>query len=92
MYSEKKLILLKSDDQVRNLRWGIKYLCLGYKLRNSIHVDWLGRNGLILELEGMYDLDLFEIEQIIGEHNTKSPAISRHLDLEPFQLRKQVET
>ena len=61
-------------------------------VRNSIHVDWLGRNGLILELEGMYDLNLFEIEQIIGEHNTKSPAISRHLDLEPFQLRKQVET
>lgn len=31
-------------------------------MRNSIHVDWFDRSGLILGLEGMCDLDLFEIE------------------------------
>lgn len=34
-------------------------------IRNFIHIDWFDRNDLIWRLEGMYDLDLFEIEQII---------------------------
>ena len=34
------VILLNSDEHLRNLRWEIKYLCLEYKLRDSIHVDF----------------------------------------------------
>lgn len=29
--------------------------------------EWFDRNGVILRLEGMCDLDLFETEQITGE-------------------------
>lgn len=34
------VILINSDEHLRNLRWERKYLCLEYKLRDSIHVDF----------------------------------------------------
>lgn len=47
-------------------------------IRNSIHGEWFDRKGLILVLEGMCDLDLFEMEQIIRQHLLSLDYIKKH--------------